>query len=383
MVFDHRKTLILKGFTMANQAAARPEAKETLPNPDPRYDLLAPVPQEWFRLKVTGQDLVGVIHGVKDWYVNDDFEFRRETKDIKNIASPIRMITGREFIGIPQFRRTGIYRKRWQWGTYFPKAEGEKGDPEYQPKMHEKEIISTFPFVSNYPLIFSEVDVQGRSDKDQNFKDEPPMTQIVFKTIVRVRMLRPRIALMQNTDWLGAGMSQMVRGALTDFVREKTYDDLVRKKGDFNSPTSEFRQKFVGTRTTDGTRIVRSDLNRSILSQYGVEITDLNVVDINANEEFEKQLRELANADIMAEILLRNARAKKGERTLQGEAEEAYIRSTANALKDRLNMLRDSLGGDLASLRAVEYAYALRDSKLTTLAGQGIGLVIGADGQIR
>lgn len=365
---------------MATQAAARPEAKETLPNPDPRYDLLAAVPQEWFRLKVTGQDLRGVIHGVKGWYVNEDFEFKQETDDIKNVVSPIRIITGREFIGVPQLRRTGIYRKRWQWGTYFPKAEGEKGDPEYQPMMREKEIISTFPFVSNYPLIFSEVDVQGR--KDPNF-DEQPITQIVFKTIIRVRMLRPRIALMQNTDWLGAGVSQLIRGAIQDFVREKTYDDLVRKKGNFNSPESEFRKKFVGAINGDGTRMVRSPLNRAVLSQYGVEINDFSVVDINANDEFERQLRELGNADIAAEILLRGARAKKGVRTLEGEAEEAYIRSTATALRDRLNMLRDSVGGDLASLRAVEYAYALRDSKLTTLAGQGIGLVIGADGQIR
>lgn len=365
---------------MATQTAAKPEAKETLPNPDPRYELLAPVPQEWFRLKVTGQDLVGVMHGVKNWYVDDDFEFKRENGDNKHYRSPIRIITGREFVGIPQLRRTGIYRKRWQWGTYFPKAEGEKGDPEYQPKMHEKEIISTFPFVSNYPLIFSEVDVQGRSDETQ---DEPPLTQIVFKTIVRVRMLRPRIALMQNTDWLGAGVSQLVRGALQDFVREKTYDALVRKKGDFNIEASEFRQKFVGTRTTDRKTIVRSDLNRSILSQYGVEIIDFNVVDINANEEFEKQLRELANADIAAEILLRNARAQAEQRKLQGQAEENYIRSVAQATKDKLSMLMEAMSGDLSSVRAVVYAEALKETKISTLAGQGIGLVIGADGQIR
>lgn len=365
---------------MATQAAAHPEAKETLPNPDPRYEFLGAVPQEWFRLKVTGQDLRGVIHGVKGWYVNEDFEFKQETDDIKNVVSPIRIITGREFIGVPQLRRTGIYRKRWQWGTYFPKAEGEKGDPEYQPMMREKEIISTFPFVSNYPLIFSEVDVQGR--KDPNF-DEQPITQIVFKTIIRVRMLRPRIALMQNTDWLGAGVSQLIRGAIQDFVREKTYDDLVRKKGNFNSPESEFRKKFVGAINGDGTRMVRSPLNRAVLSQYGVEINDFSVVDINANDEFERQLRELGNADIAAEILLRNARAEAEKRKLQGKGEEDYIRATAKATKDKLTMMMEAMGGDLSSLKAVVYAEALKETKINTLAGQGIGLVIGADGQIR
>lgn len=363
---------------MATQAAIRPEAKETLPNPDPRYEFFATVPQEWFRLLVTGQDLRRVIHGVRGWYVNDNFEFKKETEQIKNIVSPIRIISGREFVGIPMLRRTGIYRKRWQWGAYLPKAEGE-GDPEYQPVMRDKEIISTFPFVSSYPLIFSEVDVQGR--KDPNF-EEPPMTQITIKTIIRVRMLRPRIALMQNTDWLGAGVSQVVRGAIQDFVREKTYDDLVRKKGDFNSPKSEFRQKFVGSLTSDG-RMVRSDLNRLILHQYGVEIVDFSVVDINANEEFEKQLRELANADIAAEILLRNARAELEKRKLQGQGEEDYIRATARATKDKLAMMMEAMGGDLSSLKAVVYAEALKETKISTLAGQGIGLVIGSDGQIR
>ena len=45
-------------------------------------------------------------------------------------------------------------------------------------------------------------------------------------------------------------------------------------------------------------------------------------------------------------------------------------------------MIRDILG-DSASVRAIEYAHALRDSKITTLASNGIGIVVGADGQIR
>ncbi len=364
---------------MATQAAARPEAKETLPNPDPRYDLLAAVPQEWFRLVVTGQDLNRIIHGVKGYYVDGD-EFKKETPDMKNVISPIRFITGREFVGIPNLRRTGIYRKRWQWGTYFPKAEGGNEEPEYQAGLHEKEIISTFPFVANYPLMFSSLDVQGRSDP--NF-DEPPTTKIVFKTIVRVRMLRPRIALMQNIDWLGSGTAQSIRASLQDFVREKTYDSIVRKKGDFNNTTSDFRQRFVGSPIGNGRQIERSRLRQLVLAQYGVDIIDLQVVDVEGNKEFEAQLQRLANADIDAEILLRDARAQAEKRKLQGKAEEEYIRATATATRDKLNMMMESLNGDLASVRATVYAEALRDSKLTTLAGNGIGLVVGTDGQIR
>ncbi len=365
---------------MASPNAARPEAKETLPNPDPRYDLLAAIPQEWFRLRVTGQDLSEVMHSVKGYYVDEDHEFVKETADVRNVVSPIRIITGREFVGFPSLRRSGIYRKRWQWGVYFPKAEGEDAkNPEYQPKMHDREIISTFPFVSSYPLIFSAVDVQGRSDP--KFK-EAAITQIVFKTFIRVRMLRPRIALMQNTDWLGSGVSQLIRAGILDFVRDKTYDDLVRKKDDFNRAGSDFRKFFIGTSINNGRQIQRSRLRKSILAQYGVDVIDFNLVDIDANAAFEKQLQDLANADVEAEIIIRKARAEQEKRGLEAKGEEAYIRATSEALRDRLKDLSQSLNGDLASLRAIEYAYALRDSKITTFAGNGLGIVIGPDGKI-
>ena len=350
----------------------------TKPNPDPYYEWLTTIPQEWFKLRVRGEDLVGIMHSVKGYYVGEDFEFRKETEEFRNVVSPLRIITGREFVGIPPLHRTGVYQKEFQWGVFFPKTEKEGENPVYEPKIHNKEVISAFPFVSNYPLIFTNVDVQGRSDPKF---DEPPPIPVTIKTIVRVRMLRPMIALMQNKDWLGNGVAQLIRGTILDFVKNKTYDEIVRKS-ELNKSGSEFRKLFLGSLINGGRQIERSRLRRSVFEQYGVDVIDFNVVDIDPNEKFEAQLQELANADIVAEILLRNARAEREKRILQGEAEEAYIRATANALKDRLTMIRDILG-DSASVRAIEYAHALRDSKITTLASNGIGIVVGADGQIR
>lgn len=373
-----KDVILMATATQANSQQAYKQTPRTKPNPDPHYEWFTTIPGEWFKIKVLGEDPVGIIHSAKGYYVDENLEFQKETPLTRNVVGPLRFLTGREWVGIPLLRRTGIYQKEWQWGVFFPKTESGGENPVYEPKLHDKNVLSAFPLVSNYPLIFTNVDVQGRSDLKS---DEPPPVAITIKTIARIRMLRPRIALMQNKDWLGNGVAQVIRGGILDFVKNKTYDQIVRK-AELNRGGSDFRNMFLGTPINDGRQIERSRLRRSMLQQYGVDVIDFTVVDIDANEAFEKQLQELANADIIAEILLRQARANREKRELEADAEKIFIQRTAEALKERLQMMRDVLG-DSASVRAVEYAHALRDSKLTTLASNGIGIVVGADGQIR
>ncbi len=362
------------------------------PNPPPEYQWIVTVPQEWFRLVLRGEDLDSIIHGARGYRVNEELEFEKIPPGFEDAydLSPrhlFRQVTGREFVGIPKLKRTGIYGKKFRWAAFFPRTEGggENGKPVYTPGWHDQEIVRAFPLVSSYPLTFTNIDVQGR----EVTTGDPSIVQIAMTVIIRVRMLRPRIALMQNTDWLGNGVSPYLQGRIGDYMRTggddtniMSYDRVIRRDR-LNGRGSRFRNTFLGTLINGGKQVERSSLRLSLLAQYGVDLIDVQVVDVQTNEEFEKKLRALADADIDAAIIERQARAEAQKRKLQAEAEGEYIRQTSAAIQDRLRRLMESMGGDAASVRAIEYAYALRDSKLTTLAGAGVSLVVGPDGTIR
>ncbi len=353
-------------------ATAAPKFVDS-PRPDPLYRWFTPVPQNWLALVVRGGDLVRVIHGVKDWYVDENFHFQPNKDGKEEIFSITRTALGLEFVGVPKLQ--GLHRYKFSWNKYWRTADGV----ELAPQAHEAEYIVFTPFDSQYPLVFSGIEV---SAKDKNSDDEEALIPIGITVTIRIRMRRPEVALMTNTDWLGGVVTPSILRAIKNFVGEETYDSMVR--GSKGGVEKKFRAYIKG-----------QDVGTEILRDGGVEVIEISITDIKPNPEFEKALVDLAVAQRDAQKTITTAEAQKkatilkaeGEKRaaeLQGEGEAAAIIAKAQADAERIRLttllVAGRAGGD-ASM--IEKWRSISSSNITTMleAGAQGGILIGPDGK--
>jgi len=356
------------------------------PRPEPLYRWFTSVPENWFVLVVRGGDLHKIIHGVDGWYVDENFEFKKEDLDENriDIVSPIRAMFGREFVGIPGIQ--GLYRYKFAWNRYWRKTDKEGNEtPEYDVQAHDTEIIYFTPFESQYPLTFSGIEVRakGENNKKENGDDFVPVTKseealvpITVVITVRVRMIRPKIALMTNVDWLGGVLTPNLQKGIKNFVGEKTYDDLIR--GSKSDITRELIVYIMGTEE------VPSEFRQDVLKNAGVEIIDIGVTDIKPNQEFEKSFLDLAKAQRDALSGITKAEGKKREAELEGQGEAAKILAIAEAEKNRIEITTLlAAGGPGVNATTIEKWRQIHGSGVITYveAGTSASILVGTNGK--
>jgi len=358
------------GFAMADQTAEKSQPLAG-PRPEPVYQWFTPVPQKWFALVVRGGDLHRIIHGVKGWYVDENFEFREEkpnNPDQQNVVSLLRAVTGREFVGIPGIQ--GLFRYKFAWNKFWRKEEGGKETPEYDVQTHDPENIVFTPFESQYPLIFGGIEVRAKSESQGADEALIPITVVIT---VRVRMIDPETALMTNIDWLGGVLIPNMQRGIKNFAGEKTYDDLIR--GGKENIATELTGYIMGTEGS------RSPFKLDVLRDAGVEIISIAVTDIIPNKEFEQALLKLAEAQRNALATIAEAEGKKKARILEGEGEAAYIEKVAEAEAKRIKKTTIKVAKAGSDAVTVEKWRQIHGSGITTYVDGSAGILIGADGK--
>lgn len=391
----------MSASTQANPhetASSRTPPTVGKPKPDPLYTWFTTCPTDWLALLVKGEDLVNIVHSVIGYYADDNFEFQKENPndpEKQNVVSLIRALTGREFVGIQPLHITGLYRYKSNWNKFRTKQQGEDNIPVQVVQEHGEEIITFTPFVHQYPLVFPGVEVLGT---DMEGNGEKPLIPITFIITIRVRMLRPRVALMQNVEWLGNVVTPEIRQFLKSWAPNYSYDELFggRSKDSASQTTGqkattetrrnisrEFREFFLGTPlSSDKTKIERSAARCKILAQAGVDLISIDVVDIVPNEEFEKALLEKATAYIKAEAGVITANGKRREREYEGQGEESFNAAVGRGKKSALEAIAEAIGRD--KMNDFIKWDSLGNSKITTYAEGGskiAGIIVGADGK--
>jgi regulator of protease activity HflC (stomatin/prohibitin superfamily) len=179
---------------------------------------------------------------------------------------------------------------------------------------------------------------------------------------------------MLNYDWFGNVLTPNIQKAIKDFAGDKNYDDLITQST--GSVSDQFTQHIMG-------HAPASTFRRDILTHGGVDIIDAGVTDIRPNEEFERALKELANAQIQAESTVVSAEARKRAAILDGEGEAEKIKAIARAEEERLDRttFRTAREGERAT--NLERWRHLSNSKLTTYfeSGAPTGILVGTDGK--
>lgn len=380
-------------------AAAQPDPKETTsqtpptesrPKPAPLYKWVTTCPTDWFVLRVRGEDLVGITHSVVGYRIDDNFEFEKLLTDEPNIISPFRLLTGRDFIGIKPLRRTGLYRYKSNWNKFRTKQQGDDNIPVQVVQEHGEEIVTFIPFVSQYPLVFPGVEVIGTEVEGTGKR---PLIPVTFIITVRVRMLKPRISVMQNVDWLGNVVTVEIRQFLKTWAAGRSYDELFRGSDVQQAGgqrigaqvrtniTREFREFFLGTRLVDDpTKMLRSPARRKILEQGGVDLISIDVVDIVPDKEFEASLLKQAKTRIDAETGVIAAEGKRREREQQGLGEEAYEASVGKGRAAGIEAIKKAAGADAETYLKW---FQLQNTNLTTYveAGARASIIVGPDGK--
>ena len=353
------------------------------PKPRPRYTLLSTCPTGWLALVVRGEDLIRVLHSVPKHIVNDDFEFIPDdtTAEEGDDVLSLRNLTGREFIGFPFLRLTGLHRFNHQWSRFWPKLDAD-GAQVYEVQAHERQTLTFAPFISQYPLVFPGVEVIGSAvapaaDKAAGAETDPtsqrPLIPVTFTLTIRLKMIRPRMALMENTDALGNVLIPKIRAFLKAYAAQRSYDELFRSSGQFSvvTVTQEFRNYFLATGNAPGT------IRGEILDHTGYQLDDIQVVDIKPLGEYEQTLLNLAKAHVDAQKAYVDATGKRRARVeeSQGEATAITNVAAADALRIQQTIIAAAGGAGPNAIAALIWDM-IRQSNLTTLGGQGLGIIV-------
>lgn len=348
-------------------------ASPSRPRPEPLYTLFTTIPQDWFAVVVRGEDFHRVIHGIKGWYVDENGEFQREDPnnlDKQNLISPIRAMLGREFVGIPPIQ--GILVYKFAWNKFWRKEEGGNATPEYTVQAHDREEVYLTPFESQYPLIYSGIDVIS-TDRPDN--QEEVLISIGVTVTVRVRIRNPRVALCTNTDWFGQVLTPNIQRAVKEFAGDKTYDWMIREAKSRGS--KDFSEQFMSSSTDPD-----SFYNR-ILRDAGVEVVDIGITDIAPNKAYQDALDKQAEAERAAKATVVTAEGKKKARILEGQGDSEYEKLVGEGKKAAFEAVASSIGRQ----NVPDYIKweGLKGSKLTYYAESGVGnaagIVIGLDGK--
>jgi regulator of protease activity HflC (stomatin/prohibitin superfamily) len=361
--------MFMEKIDMADPQTRDDAQLEGRPRPKPLYKWFTTCPTDWFIVVVRGEDIRKVIHSVKGWYVDENFEFQPEDRFHRNSITPERHYLGREFVGIPKIQ--GIYQYKFAWNKYWRSEEAGRAKPVYEIQAHKAEYVYITPFEAQYPLKFEGIEVIAKNDEDE----DEVYVGVGFELTVRLRMRRPRIALMRNYDWFGQVLTPTIQRGIKDFVGDKTYDELIRASRE--GVAESLVQYLMGT-DNDPSRF-RQDLLRN----GGVELIEIAITDIIPNQEFEKSLSVLATKQRDAQGIIVIAEANKRAAELEGEGEASKIRSIAAADEERIEktVLAIARAGN-AAVQLEKYRN-LRGSGIVTLveAGAQTPVLVGADGK--
>ncbi len=332
--------------------------------PRPRYQLFTDCPQDWFLVVVRGGDIHKIVHSVKGWRVNEEFEFVTEDATNKNLITPLRALTGYEFVGVPGFQ--GLKVIKFAWNKYW---RTDENSPIYGVVAHDPQLVYVFPFESQYPLTYEGIDTVAQN---RIKPEELSLVAVTFVVTVRVRMLRPRIALATNIDWFGGVLIPKLQGVLKDFAGEKSYDELIR--GARKTVTQELEEFVMGTNQTP------SKFREKILQTAGVDIIDFSLVDIKPNKAFEDAQNELASEQRKASGVIVTAEAAKQAKILEGEGLEAYEAAIGRGKATAIKAIREAAGSDSETYFKWD---GMKSSKLGTYAEgtSKASILVGPDGR--
>ena len=300
----------------------------------------------------------------------------------------MRIFTGREFVGIPGIQGMFVYKFAWNKFWRKPAPTGEEM-PEYSVQAHEQENVYITPFEAQYPLMYGGIEVLDSQPTTTQKNQKPALIPITFTITVRVRMLKPKIALMQNVDWFGQVLAPYIQKSVKEFAGKKNYDQIIRD--DKGKVSKDFRNLFL----PQGGSLNR--IQKQILDDAGVEITDIEITDIKPNQVFEDALLAQAVAERTARAKIAEAEGAKQVKILAGEAEKEYLslvgegKAAATLAQIEADMARiektilKTAGGPGAAAAELEKWHKMQDSKLTAYFGGGSNatpsIIIGATGQ--
>lgn len=285
-----------------------PQEEKVTRRPEPKYELFTTCPQEWFIMVVRGEDLHRIIHSVDGWYVDKDFNFKEGARTY----TPLRALFGRELVGIPGIQ--GIYTYKFAWNKFWRETIDGAETPEYTVQAHEEQLVYITPFEAQYPLQFGGIEVlSSKEDAANTQTKEEALIPITITITVRVRMIRPKIALMQNTDWFGQVLSPNIQKAVKDYMGDKYYDEVIRRAR--NGVSNDFADQFM-----------RGEIPQLILNEAGVAIVSIGITDIKPNKQFEDALLAQAIAERAANAAVAKAEGEKKVKILQGQAEKEYAK---------------------------------------------------------
>ena len=203
-------------------------------------------------------------------------------------------------------------------------------------------------------------------------------------------MRKPKIALMRNVDWFGQVLVPYIQKSIKEFAGKKNYDQIIQdEKG---KVSREFKNLFI----SPGGSL--NQIQRQIMEDAGVEITDIEITDIKPNEEFEAALLAQAVAERMARAKIAEAEGAKKVKILAGEAEKEYERlvgegkAAATLAQADAELVRiqktilSTTGGPGTAAAILEKWHQMRGSGLTTYVEGGsdrgsVGILVGANGK--
>lgn len=367
------------------EATTRPKANRvTQPRPEPLYRLLTKCPQEWLILVVRGGELHKIIHAVDGWEVNLEHQFFKLPAGRTREVSALRAASGYEFVGIPPFQ--GIFVYKFAWNKYWRVRANGAETPQYTVIAHDEDLIYITPFEAQYPLVYGGIDVISQ-DRAQNADES--LIPITLTITVRVRMLQPKVALMTNTDWFGQVLTPNVQKAAKEFAGDKDYNWMIREAR--RGGSQQFARQFMSA----GGGL--NQFSRTILTNAGVEITDIGIADVQPNKAFEDALLAQAIAERTARTKIAEAEGLKQAKILEGEAEKAYqklvgegnaarIIAEAEANMQRIDKTSIHVAGGAGMTAAMlERWREIHGSGLITYVESGtqsnVGILVGTDGR--
>lgn len=300
--------------------------------------LFTECPQDKFMLVVRGGRLVKVIHEVPGWKVNDNFEFEELPAGERIIPYPWQGWFGLHFVGgIPFFNFQRIHNHEFSWNRYGQR----QGQADAGFINHDKETIFIEYFEFQYAMRFKDLEVGGDTSTQVSGTDkrEGALIPITFEITLRTRMLRPRVAIMLNHDWLGGVLQPKIQQILLEFAGARGYEEIIR-----------------GSQTSDGVRDIsrgfsefvlnNKDFEKEVLDQVGVKLIDVGIIDVIPDEEYNQAILAVAKAEKAKEQQTIEAQGYQAAEMIKAatDRDATVMRAEGDAARIKMTIV-DPIGG--------------------------------------